>query len=377
MKRNKIYLYVGLVLVLMLISVLSLMLTNRSKDYDSPIKIAYPIYDAPYSSEDYKWLASHADLLIAMPSENNNLAQMKEINPKMIFLKYQFSGLVNESKDGNSIPGFSYIMKSHKEWLLKDINGKIVVDDYSNDESYAVFPDFANKEFQDYAFSQYLDLGNFDGIFLDVVNFETKGYYPQKLGTNENEYQIQFKSYLHALHSDVPGLLVLNAAGLIFHDKTQPWAGSNEDIYDQTYGISDGILEEAFVNLNYWNPDQIYQSKDKWERQIWTLEESGKQNKIYIAVAQNRGMDGKDSLFNAASYLLGAHENSYFLNLGRKGYRLQNYKDEYENFRYIYEAPLGKPLGARYFEDGVWRRDFENGYVEADYNMKIGIIYSR
>ena len=79
--------------------------------------------------------------------------------------------------------------------------------------------------------------------------------------------------------------------------------------------------------------------------------------------------------FNTVAYLLGMHEKSYFLNLGIKGYRLNNYQADYEQFKDIYEVPLGNPIGKRYFQDGLWKRDFDHGYVVLDIDNKTGEIH--
>ena len=46
----------------------------------------------------------------------------------------------------------------------------------------------------------------------------------------------------------------------------------------------------------------------------------------------------------------------------------------YEFFKDIYTVPLGQPIGSRYYENGLWKRKFQNGVISVDIFAKKGKI---
>jgi hypothetical protein len=86
------------------------------------------------------------------------------------------------------------------------------------------------------------------------------------------------------------------------------------------------------------------------------VENSLAQGKTMILVAQGDREQADLQTFAFASFLLVANGNAVF-----RFTNSENYREVwlYEN----YDLDLGAPLGARYEEDGGWRRDFENGTV--------------
>jgi hypothetical protein len=74
-------------------------------------------------------------------------------------------------------------------------------------------------------------------------------------------------------------------------------------------------------------------------------------------------MNRKDTIYNVASFLLGAHENAYFYDMALEKYRIDNFKRGYAQFSDLYDIDLGQPKGPKYQSGSTWVRDFEKGSV--------------
>ncbi|MCM2326220.1 MAG: putative glycoside hydrolase family 15 protein [Candidatus Woesearchaeota archaeon] len=354
----------------------SIKIQDNGQSYVHPIKLAYPIYEKPYSLEEYHWLAKHSGLLIAAESHGPYLQYLRENNPDIILLDYKFAGITNESKMGHSASGFSKIYDLHKDWFIKTVEGNIVYDDYSSfSRNHSFFLDFANPGWTSYASRDYIysiEKYGFDGIFLDVIYLDKAQYMPQVLDYGSIEYENAVYGHLSSINKDFgERLFIINGASLINHEPLYEWRGKAiESIWEEAYGITDGIVEEGFANIYTWYPKKPWRDQDKWEQQINALEDSGKAGKYYIAVAHNSGLDREETMFNVVSYLLGMHERSFYMNLNPGGYKLGNYRSDYDAFKDIYDMPLGRPVQERRYENGVWSRRFENGIVTLDFKKK-------
>jgi hypothetical protein len=122
-------------------------------------------------------------------------------------------------------------------------------------------------------------------------------------------------------------------------------------------------MEEYFVARSsgrYTNPRA-------WEAQITRAERVLEQGKAFVAVSHGPQWDRDRMRFALASYLLVAGARADFRYTNTEYYDQVWLYDEYR-------ARLGDPEIQRYFKDGVWRRDFECGYVSVDLVHRVGRI---
>jgi hypothetical protein len=106
-----------------------------------------------------------------------------------------------------------------------------------------------------------------------------------------------------------------------------------------------------------------WRSPDEWQGQLQRAQRWLDMGKGLVMVGQGPQDDTSRMDFTLASFLLVANENAFF--------RYTRF-DSYYNSLWLYPEydtarSLGLPLGVcREVSGGVWHRDFEHGYVEAN-----------
>lgn len=135
--------------------------------------------------------------------------------------------------------------------------------------------------------------------------------------------------------------------------------------WEERLKVTDGGVDEGFVNIDGWWPGSLWRSKEEWERQISYLEATGEKGKIFFAISHNRASNRQDLLYSAASFLLGkkGDKNFFYSDVHAGGYNYKNYVEDYDAYKDIYTAKIGRPVAGRYKAQGVWQRDYSGGKV--------------
>lgn len=205
----------------------------------------------------------------------------------------------------------------------------------------------------------------YDGAFLDNVELSlTK----QKLQVsnadgivqefdNDEDYQAAWRDYLRQIRVRVGSGTLIWVAFVSDPNRPGIWAGYLNNV--------DGVMSPAFATG--YDPLSV----EKWNVNVSQAAEVVASGKGLIAVGRGPQADLDLQAFSLASYLLVADgEQAFFRYLSEDLKDLMNTIWVYPN----YEIKLGAPLGARERVNGVWRREFQCGYVEANPAERTGEI---
>ncbi|NMB90455.1 MAG: hypothetical protein GYA17_19000, partial [Chloroflexi bacterium] len=329
----------------------------RSGDFpDDPIQIAW-FYKNPKDGQ-VSPLVEYYDEFILTKGDEGLRDQLKANGKNAPYLRYI---LLNEiqGNDCGSTPwrnhaadqtgDFCTISDQHPDWFLLDSDGNRI-----EDNNYYLM-DPGNPEWRTFWIErarQYQASLGWDGIFMDNVEaslgkFDKRGIRPA-LYPDDASYQSAIQSFLQQIYTEFTQpegqLLYGNIISL-----------RDPSVWHSYMQYMDGALLEDFAVG--WHND--YYDVARWEQQLDYLTDTQRAGKRVILVAQGEQGDNDRQQFAFASYLL--------LTEGRAAFRYTNaccYRVAwpYDN----YQIDLGQPLGERYQEGGVWKRDFSNGLVWVD-----------
>jgi len=325
------------------------------------VHLGYCAYD-DITDEAVQWYAQHADLVITHEWQNDRLKALRSLNQGITILLYKIS--LNKTNDAHGAHGYEGVNQNHPEWFLLDKNGSRMTgqdSEYSRLNVYWL--DWGNQGWRDYwcnsVFNDATSQG-WGGVFMDCAFVDIKNYWAPNgiltYATNSafNNSMENFISGCYTQFQAAGKLLVPNSVDCVYYD----------GYWESRLAHCHGGLEEGFVNICQWRPELIWVIEERWERQISALEHTGEQNKLYFAMAQNRGLNRQDTLYNIASYLMGKkNDKAFFFNEGVDGNVYSNFVTDYNTFKDIYTAPIGVPTGARYKQDNLWQRNFTGGRV--------------
>jgi len=273
------------------------------------------------------------------------------VSQYLLFLVINDPGGCDEEPNGNQVAykvgDFCQISEQHPDWFLLDQNGKRIL---SRKNSYYMDP--GNEGYRAFWLERARELQEtygWDHVFLDNV----EGSRAKMVGNNGSlaNYPDEV-SYQKAVE------------GFLSYIRTNYFEPNNKSIYANIVSVAedhvwdrylqyvDGAMIESFATD--WSDG--YRSTDEWEQQMNLAEKALKQGKTLILVAQGDQEDEKLQTFAFASYLLIADGNAYFRYTNSEEYRELWL---YEN----YNVDPGMPLGDRYKDKGLWKRDFAFGYV--------------
>lgn len=249
-------------------------------------------------------------------------------------------------------------------WFLLDKNGLLMTDQYSEHSKKNVFwMDWGNPAWQLFwAKDVVKDLkwGGWDGVMSDYSLVNIRTYWAPN-GVLQYETDMAFNAAIENFYTSV--YKIFRSSKKMF----LPNLCEAIDNWNRRIEYTDGGLDEGFINVFHYSKELIWRSEEQWAKQIHNLEETCEKGKIYFAMSHNRGLNRQDLLFNLASFLLGTDgKHGYFCNINSLEYNIDNYIRDYEEFKDIYEIPIGKPAGEKYYEDGVWKRNYTNGLVVAN-----------
>jgi hypothetical protein len=244
---------------------------------------------------------------------------------------------------------FCAISSQHPDWFLLDKNGNRM----GTDDTF--FMDPGNEGYRAFWLqraNELMETYGWETIFLDNVEASrakmVKGNAPLANYPDDESYQRAvegFLSYIRQNYFEPRGKPLY--ANIVSVDEAAVW--------DQYLDYLDGVMIESFATD--W--DRGYPSAKDWETQMDQAEQALARGKTLILVAQGQQADMELQNFAFASYLLIANGNAYFRYTNSDSYREWWMYDNYD-------LDLGSPLNERQEEKGVWRRDFQNGYVIVD-----------
>lgn len=248
----------------------------------------------------------------------------------------------------DQVGDYCRISYHHPEWFLLNLNGERMFQPDGDVMMDPGRPGWHNFWLRRARQSQE-QLG-WDGVFLDNVEASlTKRVRRDHLPAaypDEASYQAAIEEFLNYIYSNY------------FKPEKRPLYANiieveDPDVWFRYLQYLDGAMEEAFA-VGWENG---YRSVSSWEEQLVRAEKTQALGKHIILVSQGAEDDHERQQFAFASYLL--------VNMGQASFRYGSKYDEawlYSN----YNLDLGRPLGARYREGEVWRRDFTNGSVSVD-----------
>lgn len=294
--------------------------------------------------------------------------EIKQLGSQATFLQYLRIEAIQDPGDCETQPNrnqvadqvgdYCRISEQHPDWFLLDENGQRMV----GGDGYVIM-DPGNLEWRQFWLERTIvsqeELG-WDGVFLDNLEggihrrrrFEQM---PAKYPTEE-EYVSAVLGFIEYIYTGyfVPQGRPLMANIVYFEDKY--WYTALQYL--------DGAMKENWAVSHSGK----YRDPEEWETDLRRAEQTQAMGKYAILVSQGDQHDYDRQQFAFASSLLITYGKTYF--------RYTN-GDVYDaTWLYPnYNIELGKPLGARYYEDGLWRRDFTKGYVTVDPVNHIGNIF--
>ncbi len=208
------------------------------------------------------------------------------------------------------------------------------------------FAEVANMTVQDYAL---------DGAYVDMANNKI----------NEDNFNgLLPDDYSKETFSLRTEEAIMNLKNVLGEDKMAFFNGVGwMDGENETLEHADGGLWETWL---FWATNNKYFGEDNWKRSIDFVEMHKGSKKISLA-SKKPGLSNEadNRSFIISSFLLVAGENVYLtmvdFNLNKNG-EMQFYPE--------YDVRTGRPLGSYYLDDGLYRRDFENGFVLVNPNKR-------
>lgn len=320
----------------------------------------------------FKWGMSNSEMeqmsrydVVLVDVENQTyskqqLKQLRELNPDIVILAYISMSDIRPDADDLDDATFrgklGNRLASHQEWILKDSSGERVewwptynifnVTDTTptTDKKFnQVFPNMVKKHIY--------STGLWDGVFLDNV-WEDASWMNKDIDLNQDGIAESSSTVDAEWNKGVKKILKR-----IRNQTSESWIiTGNGGVGYSDY--LDGVAFENFPNTSYGN----------WAASLKQYMLVGDEEQ-YAIINSNGGNDGnaanyQEFRFGLTSALLGS--GYYGFDSGDQTHHELYFYDEYE-------VALGNALGGPFntlisahpttVQEGVWRRDFENGIV--------------
>lgn len=322
-----------------------------------PLSLAW-FYHAPADGVDPAFLAQYFDFFISTRGLAAGRDQLRALGSQAFFYQYVVLNEVLQAEtcdakpydqQAASRPGdFCRIDSLHPDWFLLTSDGRRVQDKPPYDSAWMMDP--SNPEWRQFWIERVLerDFSGWDGVFLD--NLEANPRYQadnlMKYPTPA-DYQQANLGFLKMIYEE------FHARGLrVFANILHV---TNSDEWQLYLPYLDGVMIENFAVD--WESGQRL-SEEEWQLHMQSALTAQAQGKEVILVARGDADDIPRQEFALASY--------YLINNGKAYFRYTS--DEYDELLWFmnYLIEPGVPLGEMYFDNGLWKRDFENGQVVVD-----------
>jgi hypothetical protein len=305
------------------------------------------------------FLSQHFDTFILTKNdeaERDELRQNGVLAPILQYLLFnaiQDPGSCSNSPYQNQVANltgdFCQISRDHPDWFLTNLNGERIYEDRN------AMMDSGNAGWRSFWLErarQSQEQFGWYGVFLD--NVEASLDKVTGLGGNlavypdDTSYQAAVEGFLQYLYTN------------FFLPQKRPLVANIIELKDPAVWprylqyLDGAMIEDVAVD---WYDG--YRSVDEWDQQLELVAQAQAMGKWVILVSQGAQFDFDRQQFAFASYLL--------VNDGRASFRYAHHSEYnmiwfYDNYR----IDLGQPLGPRYQEGKIWRRDFANGSVLID-----------
>jgi len=263
---------------------------------------------------------------------------------------------------------FCLYIHPNESWFLHNGKGERLFNDYFGNGRLGYLMDPANTGWQEFSYSrleQVRDEWGYDGLWLDNLDLDLDR---PAASEDNSDGRVQEYETDAAWREGVKGWL----AGLRARLGNWPvWANLvakdlDADSWDPYLPYLDGAMDESFAVR--WVDDR--RKAEEWASQIERAERWLAAGKGLVLVGQGPKDEESRMRFTLASYMLVARGDNSFFRYSRFDsfyFQLWLYS-EYDTAR-----ALGAPTGPREeISPGVWRREFEYGYVEVDLAEQTG-----
>jgi hypothetical protein len=333
-----------------------------------PLQFAW-FYKPPQQESDLGAVAANFSMLILTRNDERERQSLRDMGSTAPVLQYLRVEAIMDPGSCTAKPfqnqvahlegDYCQIEEQHPDWFLRDINGNLIrydqsqyiVMDPGNDGWRAYFLDKV-KGFQNDAGWAGVFLDNVDGGLgrFDKMNLLLAAY------PDDDSYQAAVKDFLAYLRSNnFAGSGKLLYANIPYIEDEDAWLDYLTNL--------DGAMLEAFA-ADWQNG---YLSTTDWMHQLDLAEKTQAMGKSIILVTQGNINDLDRMQFGLASFLLVNNGRAYFRYSNDQAYRDLWWYPQFD-------TDLGQPLGPRYLEDDIWRRDFERGTVSVDPKKHSAVI---
>ena len=333
---------------------------HRPELHDEAVQIAW-FYGLP-DDKNADFIQSNFNAFLLTRHQHIVRDKLKEIGSQALILRYLRFDTIHDpgscdkrpyrNQVANKAGDFCWISENHPDWFLLDADGNRMVQPDGN-----TMMDPGHPGWRAFWLERARQLSRqedgWDGVFLDNVEAsltkrKRREHLPANYPTNVS-YQAAVEGFLAFLYSSYfqPHDRPLYANII----ETQP----DSDTWFRYLRYLDGSMEEAFAVD--WSDG--YRSTKSWEAHLQRVERTQALGKRIIVVSQGAQEDVARQLFAFASYLLVSNGDAMF-----RYTHNDHYRDIwlYEN----YSLDLGKPLGPRYKDGPLWRRNFSQGSVSVN-----------
>jgi len=261
------------------------------------------------TTEDASWIASHADLLVTDGSGDAFVKQMKSENPDLKVFRYFVSCAVSDGeRPSGAVIGYRELSGKHPDWFLTDSGGERIK---LNPSRYLIDP--RSEGWPEYWLKQVLKVTSalpYDGVHGDVAHTDITRFVPRAIHNCDG----------------------FNQQGVVMKWRNQP--------------------EHRFVNEKHL------------VRTMEIVEESVRRQKI-VMLGMQPSPDGNEISYCVGCYLLMKNDPWVYLNIDWAG-KYEHMRRLFDDYSDIITADYGVPLGPRYKEDNLWKREYSKGMVVVD-----------
>jgi len=326
------------------------------------IKLAY-FYKPPELEMQFQVLPEYFDLYILTKNDEDERDHLQGIEGTQLFLQYLLFGSIMDpgscihqpwqNQVAYQISDFCLISEQHPDWFLLSENGFRIAEESELWWMLDPMSDGWREFWLERARISQEELG-WKGVFLDNVEGSLKkrervGWGIPVAYPDEESYQSAIEDNLRHKYNNY------------FKPEGRPLFANiidylDIDVWARYLKYLDGAMMEDFA-VDFVNN---YHEPERWEMQMEIAEMVQEMGKTIILVSQGSQNNLKRQEFALASYLL--------VNNGKALFRYTNSENGYDKV-WLYKNYLidpGQPLGERYKERGIWRRDFTNGCIIVD-----------
>ena len=271
---------------------------------------------------------------------------------------------------------FCAYINGHESWFLHNGAGQRLVDDYFGSGRITYMMNPADPGWRAFAMQRltYIkDVWFYDGVWLDNVDLDLTRMTSE---LKNSDGKVREYSTDAAWKQASAGWLA--DARKTLGDNYPIWGnlvggGLRADAWDAYAPYLDGAMDESFAVkwLDGWR------STEQWQAQIQRAGRWLAAGKGLVMVGQGAQDDTDRMRFSLASYLLVAQGDG-----AQSTFRYTRYDTYYEQMwlypEYDTARQLGAPTGTcSEVSPGLWRRDFQRGYVQVDLSTHQGSLVLR